>query len=101
MLTTAFLTDLKNYIKANAGYARVTANGTNYDIPLASAEVDGTGRVIISFVIDSTLPTAITVTKVQVYNKQNVLWADKTESITRTRVEEGIYYRIALTITEV
>lgn len=100
MLTTAMLTEIKNYISANAGYARFKGNGTYYTVPLTKAELDANGRVIISFVIDHTFPADLTVTEVQLYNKQNVIWASKSENILRRRALEGIYYRFALTITE-
>jgi|LSQX01.2.fsa_nt_gb hypothetical protein len=100
MLTTAMLTEIKNYIAANAGYARFTANGTVYRVELNKAELDASGRVIISFTIDHTYPENITITKVQLYNKRNVLWADKAENILRKSTSEGIHYRFALTVTE-
>ena len=94
------LTEIKNYISANAGYARFTGNGTQYTVPLHKAELDASGRVIITFVIDHTVPADLTITEVQLYNKRNVLWASKAENILRKRALEGIYYRFALTITE-
>lgn len=100
MLTTAMLTEIKNYIATNAGYARFKGNDTYYTVPLTKVELDANGRVIISFVIDHTFPENLAVTEVQLYNKYNVLWASKAENILRRRALEGIYYRFAMTITE-
>ena len=100
MLTTAMLTEVKNFIAANAGYARILANGSYHRVELSKAELDTQGRVIISFIVDHTYPENMTITQVQLYNKRNVLWAEKAENILRKGTSEGIYYRFALTITE-
>lgn len=100
MLTMAMLTEIKNFISANAGHARFKGNEIYYTVPLHKAELDTSGRVIITFVIDHTFPADLTVTEVQLYNKRNVLWASKAENILRKRATEGIYYRFAMTIIE-
>lgn len=100
MLTTTALTALKNCIKNNIAYAQYKVNGTYYRADIRSASILDDGRVAITFLIDHTVPGNITVTEVQLYDHNGSLWANKSESISRRAVQEGILYRFAFTITE-
>jgi hypothetical protein len=100
MLTSTALTALKNCILTNVAYARYKVGSSYYEAPIRSASILGDGRVAITFLIDHTISGDITVTEVQLYNHNGVLWASKAESITRRAVVEGILYRFAFTITE-
>ncbi len=100
MLTTTALTALKNCIKNNIAYAQYKVNGIYYSADIRSASILEDGRVAITFLIDHTVPGDITVTEVQLYDHNGSLWANKSESISRRAVQEGILYRFAFTITE-
>ena len=100
MLSTTALTALKNCIKNNIAYAQYKVNGLYHKADIQSAEILSDGRVAITFLIDHTVSGNITVTEVQLYDHNGSLWANKSESITRSSVQEGILYRFAFTITE-
>ncbi len=100
MLTSTALTSLRNYIRDTISYAKFKVGSTYYQANLRSAEVTSDGRVIISFLIDHTISGTITVTEVQLYDRNGALWASKAENITRKAVQEGILYRFVFTVTE-
>lgn len=100
MFTTTALTALKNCIKDHISYAQYKAGGAYYRAEIRSAYIMSDGRVAITFLIDHTLPGNITVTEVQLYDRNGQLWASKPENITRKAVQEGILYRFAFAITE-
>lgn len=100
MLTATAIAALKNFIKDNIAFAKYKVGSTYYEAAIRSAYIMGDGRVAITFLIDHTVPGTITVTEVQLYDHNGVLWATKAESITRKDMQEGILYRFAFTVTE-
>lgn len=100
MLTATALTTIKNCIKNSISYAQYKVGSTYYKANIRSAYIMDDGRVAITFIIDHTVAGNITVTEVQLYDKNGSLWASKAESISRRDVQEGILYRFAFTITE-
>ena len=83
MLTNDALNSLRNHLKTNIAYARYKVGSTYYEAPIQTAEILADGRIAITFVIDHTVAGNITVTEVQLFNHNGVLWASKAESITR------------------
>ncbi|MGI6234426.1 MAG: hypothetical protein ACOYI6_04125 [Christensenellales bacterium] len=100
MLTPAALGAIRNHFKNSIAYARYKAAGTYYDAPIEDAVLLADGRVSITFVIDHSVAGDITVTEVQLFDRNGVLWASKAENITRKAVQEGILYRFRFSITE-
>lgn len=100
MFTETALTAIKNCIKDHISYAQYKVGSTYYKADIRSAYIMSDGRVTITFLIDHTLPGNITVTEVQLYDRNGALWASKAENITRKAVQEGILYRFAFAITE-
>lgn len=100
MLTATAITALKNCIKDNIALAKYKVGSTYYQTEIRSAYIMGDGRVALTFLVDHTVPGNITVTEVQLYDHNGRLWANKTESITRKALQEGILYRFCFTITE-
>lgn len=100
MLTSNALASLRNHLKNSIAYARYKVGSTYYTADIQTAEVLADGRIAITFVIDHTVAGNITVTEVQLFDYNGVLWASKAESITRKDAQEGILYRFRFTIQE-
>lgn len=100
MLSNTALTAIKNCIKNSVTQARYKVAGAYYTTEINSAEILGDGRLAITFLIDHSLPGDITVTEVQLLDRNGNIWASKPENITRKSVQEGILYRYVFTITE-
>lgn len=100
MLTDNALNSIRNHLKNNIAYARYKVGGAYYRAEIQDASMQADGRISITFIIDHTVAGDITVTEVQLFDHNGVLWASKTESITRKDVQEGILYRFRFSITE-
>ncbi len=100
LLTAAAIEGYKNYTKKTIAYAKYKAGGTYYKANISSVSVLSDSRLAVDFLIDHTVPGDITVTEVQLYDTNNVLWLSKPESILRKDVQEGILYRFTFTIQE-
>lgn len=100
MLTNAALQSMKAHLKDSIAYAMYKVGSTYYKAGIQSASVLEDGRVAITFIIDHTVAGNVTVTEVQLYDHNGVLWASKAESITRSAVQEGILYRFRFSVTE-
>lgn len=100
MLTTAALGALRTYLKDNLAYAKYKVGGTYYQAAIQEAIILGDGRVSVTFIVDHTVAGDITVSEVQLYSLNGVLWVTKAESITRKDAQEGILYRFRFSITE-
>ena len=58
------------------------------------------GRVAVYLNITPQAGTEATIQRVQLYNKNKQLWADKTEDITLSNVQEGALYRFVFRFVE-
>lgn len=100
MLTSTALTSIRNHLKNNIAYAMYKVGSTYYRAEINDAELLNDGRISVTFIIDHTAQGNVTVTEVQLYDHNGVMWASKAESILRQDVQEGILYRFRFTITE-
>lgn len=100
LLTPAAIEGYKDYTKRTIAYARYKAGGTYYKANISSVFVLPDGRLAVDFLIDHTVPGDISITEVQLFNTDQVLWLSKPESLTRKNVQEGILYRFTFTIQE-
>lgn len=100
LLTTAAIEGYKEYTKRTIAYAKYKASGTYYKANISSVSVLSDGRLAVDFLIDHTVPGDISITEVQLYDTNQVLWLSKPESLTRKNVQEGILYRFTFTIQE-
>ena len=101
MLTTAALTGFKTHIQRTVAYARYKVGNTWYRVDTLNMYVATNGKVNIDFTIDPALSGTITISEVQLYNTAGEMWLDKAESIVRKSTQEGVFYRLAIEITEV
>lgn len=100
MLTSAALDSIRKHLAESIAYAQYKVGSSYYKADIQTAEVLADGRIAITFIIDHTITGNITVTEVQLYDHNGVLWASKAESITRAAVQEGILYRFRFTVAE-
>ncbi|GHV32328.1 hypothetical protein FACS18949_02880 [Clostridia bacterium] len=101
LLTVHAIQDLKAYALRNIVKARYKVGNTYYDAPIDKKEYLPDGRAAVYFTIDHTLPGDITINQIQLFDMGGQLWAQKTESILREDVQEGVLYRFTFDITEV
>ena len=100
MLTAQAKEDFKSFIERIISYAVVTINGTATQKAIHRKERLSDGRVAVYIEITPELGTTATLTKVQLYNTANKLWAEKSESISLSSVQEGALYRFVFDFVE-
>ena len=81
MIDSAGFTDLRNYIKRRVAYAKYRVGNTYIKTDLSDVAVlpNGTVRAQLTISAES---TPLTVTRVELYNSDNALWAHQDCSIT-------------------
>ena len=90
MLTDTALQSMRNHLKNAIAYAMYKVGGSYYRAEIQDASLLADGRIAITFIIDHTIAGNVTVTEVQLYDHNGQLWESKSESITRSTVQEGI-----------
>ncbi len=100
MLTPQAIEDFKDFLDNIIAYAKVTVNGSVKQVPIHRRERLKDGRVAVYLNITPQLGTAATIQRVQLYNKNKKLWADKAEKIELSNVQEGALYRFVFRFTE-
>lgn len=98
MLTQTALECLKIYLLRRIEYAQYQVDGAYHRAEIHNADILPDGRVTVEFIIDHTLPGDITVTKVQLLDRNGAVWAEKDVKILRRDAQEGILYRFRFTI---
>jgi len=98
MLTAQAMDDFKTFIEDIIAYAMVTVNGSTSKMTIYRKERLSDGRIAIY--LDITPDKAATISRVQLYNKNKQLWADKTENIKLSDAQEGALYRFVFNIEE-
>lgn len=81
MLTTDAINDFKDFIDNIIAYAKVTVNGVSEKKVIHRRERLKDGRVAVYVQITPQVSGTATVQRVQLYNKNNKLWADKAVNI--------------------
>lgn len=99
MIDSAGFTDLRNYIKRRVAYAKYRVGNTYIKTDLSDVAVlpNGTVRAQLTISAES---TPLTVTRVELYNSDNALWAHQDCSITVNTGQTGILYWFDFTVTE-
>lgn len=100
MLTTDAINDFKDFIDNIIAYAKVTVNGVSEKKVIHRRERLKDGRVAVYVQITPLVSGKATVQRVQLYNKNNKLWADKAVNIPLNNVQEGVLYRFTFDFTE-
>ncbi len=103
MLTEKAFESFKTFIEKNIAYAKVEfdKNGKLEKVVIHKRERLKDGRVALSLSITPETTKQTTVSRVQLYDNNNDLWADKEENILLKDVQEGVLYRFSFDFREV
>ncbi|MBR3742376.1 MAG: hypothetical protein IKN04_18290 [Clostridia bacterium] len=91
-LDSEYLAAKRRQIRRDAAYARYKVGNTWYRAAIESADVLPSGIVEIVFSIDHTVSGNITVTGIELYDRNGTRIGSKSVSVTRQDVVEGILY---------
>ena len=100
MLTQQAIEDFKDFLDRNIAYAQVTVNGKTTKLEIHKRERLTDGRVAVYLDITPELGTTATVQRVQLYNRNQQLWADKAVNIRLESAQEGVLYRFVFKFVE-
>lgn len=100
MLTAQAINDFKDFIDNIIAYAKVTVDGVTTQAVIHRRERLANGRVAVYIQITPQANKKVTVQKVQLYNKNNQLWAEKAENIPIESAQEGVLYRFVFDFEE-
>ena len=101
MLTAQAMEDFKVFIDRSIAYAKVTISGKTEEYKIHLRERLKDGRVAVYIQITPQAGKTVTVEKVQLYNYGGKLWAEKSEEIELSQVQEGVLYRFTFSVKEV
>ncbi|MDD3040509.1 hypothetical protein [Bacteroides sp.] len=100
MLTERAFESFKKFIETNIAYAKVEYGGVLHKASIQTKERLKDGRVALSISITPEVSGTTTITKIQLYDISNQLWAEKSESIKLKGVQEGVLYRFSFNFKE-
>ena len=100
MLTERAFESFKKFIETNIAYAKVEYGGVLHKDNIESKERLKDGRVALSISITPEVSGTTTITKIQLYDIGNQLWAEKTEAIKLKGVQQGVLYRFSFNFKE-
>lgn len=100
ILTDTAIEGYKTYTERTLGYASYKIGSTWTKAEFSRMERMSNGKIAVYFSIIPQLSSTITITGVRLYNTKDELWAEKTESIKLTNVQEGVLYRFTFDIRE-
>lgn len=98
---STYLAKERKRVKDDVSYARYKVGSTWYQADIQSAEILSDGRVEVTFTIDHTVSGNITVTGIELYDRNGTRIASRTVSITRAAATEGIKYVCRLSLFQV
>lgn len=100
-LDAGYLKSLRERIASDMTYARYQVKGTWYKTQIESAKVLDDGRIEVRFLIDHTVSGDITITGIELYDRDSRRVASRTVSIQRKDATEGIIYVCRFTLFQV
>lgn len=99
MLTQRAFESFKKFIETNIAYAKVEYGGVLHKANIVSKERLQDGRVALSISITPEV-SGTTITKIQLYDIGNQLFAEKSEAIKLKGTQEGVLYRFSFNFKE-
>lgn len=100
MLKERAFESFKKFIETNIAYAKVEYGGVLHKAKIESKERLPDGRVALNISITPEVSGTTTITKVQLYDISNQLWAEKSEAIKLKGVQQGVLYRFSFNFKE-
>ena len=96
-----YLAKNRTRIRDDIAYARYKVGSSWYQAQIESATILPDGRVEVKFEIDHTVSGNITVTAIELYDRNGMRIASRAVSITRQDATEGILYVCRLSLFQV
>lgn len=93
--------DYKTHTEITIAYAQYKIDSNYYRVVIHRKERLKDGRLAVYFSITPQVGNDVTITEVQLFNRENKLWASKKENIIIRGVQEGILYRFTFDFKEV
>lgn len=93
--------DYKAHTELTIAYARYKIDGQYYRVAIHRRERLKDGRVAVYFSIVPQAGKDVTITEVQLFDREERLWASKAENIIIRGVQEGVLYRFTFDFKEV
>ncbi len=100
ILTTAAIEGYRTYTEHTISRARYRIGNTWYNGEITRKERMADGKVAVYIPILPQSANTVTITGVELYDRNDALWASKTESIRVEGVQEGVLYRFTFDIHE-
>ena len=100
-LDSNYLAGKRTEIKNDIAYARYKVGSSWYQAAIQNAVVLASGVVEVTFLIDHTVSGNITVTAIELYDRNGSRIGSRTVSITRADATEGILYVCRLSLFQV
>lgn len=91
-IDSAYLDEKRAQIMNDIAYARYKVGSTWYRAKIENAQILTDGRVEVTFIIDHTVSGNITVTGIELYDRNGTRVGGRSVSITRADATEGILY---------
>lgn len=98
-LTANALEGFRQYVKRTIAYAKFRVGSTYHTVPIESVSFRG-DYVEIRFKIEVDTAGTAVVNQCQLYNNDNQLWYQSTESLKMESVAEGYFYIVRVSIKE-
>lgn len=100
ILTADAIEGYRDYTERTIKKARYRLGSTWYEAAVTRKERMADGRVAFYIPIIPQSNTTVTVTGMELYDKDGKLWASKSESIKQERVQSSVLYRFTFDIHE-
>ena len=100
MLTEKAIEGYKVYTERTISYARYRLGSTWHTAQISRKERMKDGRVAVYFPIIPQTTEEVTITTVQLYDKNGALWAETAADIKIESVQEGVLYRFTFDLHE-
>lgn len=93
--------DYKGHTELTIAYARYKIGEQYYRVAIHRRERLKDGRIAVYFSIVPQAGKDVTITEVQLFDREEKLWASKAENIIIRGVQEGVLYRFTFDFKEV
>lgn len=100
MLTAAAIEGYRQYTERIIHHAGYRIGSTWHDTPVTRKARMAGGKVAVYFSVSPGTASSATVNAVRLYDAAGNVWAEKTETIVISSVQEGILYRVTFDLHE-
>ncbi|MDO4620045.1 MAG: hypothetical protein Q4B09_05415 [Lachnospiraceae bacterium] len=98
-INNKYLDYLKLLVKSDIDKVRYKIDGSNWkDAQIVSIEVQNTGQIALTFIIDLTKDNAAGVKEIAIYSRKGIYIANRQLTLTRKNASEAIEYVVRFNI---